>query len=213
MKTTRNDAGHWQAIVEKLESDRAAVLEQEAIATGEARPLALPSATGDAKATAKLAMVNDRRATLARQVETLDTALADARDRLAGAQQAEADARTAERRVALAEASGEMVARAAAVDVAARGLARAMGDYDQQLGALVQLGLDSTKHRRLANKTMIAGGLHLAGLSGRVPLASCSPHHRKTLRDWTGQMLGDVLEVPARPAGPSHEGTMAEAGA
>jgi hypothetical protein len=78
-----------------------------------------------------------------------------------------------------------------------------MAGYDQNIAAMTRLGLDVTKQRRLTNKTMISGALHLSGLTGKVPLVPCSPHHRKRLQDWSAQMLTDVLtpaEVPAEDA-------------
>jgi hypothetical protein len=211
MKAKRNDAGHWEAVIGKLRMDRAAVTDQEAAAAAEARPLALPASTGDSAAAAKLIQINTRRAELARQVETLDAALEDAAGQLQAAQQAEADARVAVRRGELAAAAAQQVAHAAEVDAAAAALASAMAGYAQNVAAMTRLGLDVTKQRRLTNRTMISGSLHLAGLSGRVPLAPCSPHHRKRLQDWSAQMLGDVLD-PA-PAAPPPADAMAGAAA
>jgi hypothetical protein len=200
MKT--KDTAYWRDVVEKLRMDHADAVAAELAAARDGGAAALPASLGDAKAVARLAEADEREAAAGRRVRQLGVALEDAEGQLRAAQQAEADARTAARRGQLAEVAAQQVAYAAEVDRAAAALARAMAGYDQNIAGMMALGLDVTRQRRLTNRTMIAGALHLSGLSGKVPLAPCSPHHRKRLEDWSRQMLADVMDPPQPAAQP-----------
>lgn len=191
---------YWQSVIEKLEGDRATVAVREAAAAEEARPLALPAATGDAKAAKRLAEINARRDALVREAETFSVALTTAREQHAAAVAKERAAQDAERRAVLAEEAKSLIQRAQEFDAAARALAVAAAGYDQELTSLSRRGLTSTQYNRLRNRTMTAGALHIAGLTGHVPLPAVSPGHRKTLEAWAKQMLGAVTEPPAEAA-------------
>jgi hypothetical protein len=72
-----------------------------------------------------------------------------------------------------------------------------MGQYGAAVEGMRRLGLDTTAYNRLRNRTMLAGGLHLAGVGAVTPLPPVSVHHRKTLEAWTRQMVGHLDPQPA----------------
>jgi hypothetical protein len=187
----------WRGVIEKLEADRAKVAEQEATAAAEARPLALPAATGDGDAAGKLAKVNARRNALARQAETLDLALGSARDQLAAAQQREQAALAAERLARQRELALVVREAEAEVDATFGAAARALGKYAAAVDTLRRAGLQNPYGTKLLNRTMLMGSLHLAGISAVVPLPPVSPGHRRTLADWSRAMTAHLDPPPA----------------
>lgn len=208
---TKQGAPAWPIVIEQLTADRAAAAAEGQAAAQEAGSVSLAASMGDKSAVARLAAADAQEAAAGRRVKQLDAALADAEGQLRAVEQMAVDAATAERRAALATAAVMQVEMAGEVDRAAAVLARAMGAYDGHLLTLARLGLDTSQYNQLRNRTMLAGSLHLAGLSGKIPLAACSPHHRRPLRDWSAARLADLLHAPASPAGGSAEPILVEA--
>jgi hypothetical protein len=192
----------WDGIVAKLEADRAALVDRDAAALAETRPLALSAALGDAAATARLGEVNAERIALARHLDNLQGAIEDARARLEATRDAEAGASRAQR---LAEASA--IARAIlAVDASIDDrLARLRADFAERQRLILSLKplgqLDVSRTNKLRNQTMMLAGMSAAGLGDFLPIARIASHHWQTISTWDGKILALLLPpVPAEPA-------------
>jgi hypothetical protein len=183
---------HWRQVITGLEGDLRGTEAAMAAVEAARAPLPLPAATGDKAAAAALAKIDARRVELLRQRDTLADAIRAAHDRRDAAEAEEEGAAAAAQAARLREASAVQVELAGQVDAAARELARALAAYSAQLMTMRRLGLHHYLANKLENKTVLAGALHLAGLSGAVTLPAVSPGHRRTRKDWTAQMLGQV---------------------
>jgi hypothetical protein len=198
--TAERSAQDWAAVLAGLDADLAKALAALELVEREREPLPLPAATGDKKALVRLAELDERRQALGRQRDMLQDALRAGRDRLATAQQAEAQAREAVRLERLREAALAQIGLAAEVDRAAQVLAQALRHFDAGLDAMAPHGLDPGIRRKLGNGTVRAGSMHVAGLSGLLPLPPVSTGHRATWEGWSRQMLATATGEAACPA-------------
>jgi hypothetical protein len=191
----------WAGLIVVLAQDRDRAEADLAGIADQRRPLALRSATGDAKAQKEVNRLNTEDAATRAQIATLAEALADAETRRAAAAAQEAAARAEARRERLAEGVRALLGLAAEYDARAAAFARAGRDYDDALRDLAKLGLDSGALNKLRGTTMRTATLHFAGLGGVMPLPHVAPRHHQTLRDWTVRMIGHHVgeALPAAP--------------
>jgi hypothetical protein len=93
----KQDAGHWQDVIERLRLDRADAVAAELAAARDSGAAALPATLGDPKAVARLAEADEREAAAGRRIKQLDAALADASGQLRAVQEAQREAEAAAR--------------------------------------------------------------------------------------------------------------------
>lgn len=186
----------WETTIAELHAERTALqVEMEAI-DAERRGLALSATSGDPAAQTRIAELNQRQIEAGHRQDLLTSAVSVAEENLGLARQAVVDARAAEQRAQQVAGATRTAQAAAAVDAAAQDLGRAMTAYLAEVDALRRAGVDSTYFNKLRNRTMMAGAMHAASLSGHLPLPAVSAHHRSTMEAWARRMLAHLLDPP-----------------
>jgi hypothetical protein len=187
----------WSGVIAGLKADRIRAEAELAELVQQRRPHALGVATGNVAAVAAVDRLGKAEAKLRTRLAVLGDALVDAAAQRDAA--AAAEARAAVRRAQAAQIGHELLQAAGDVDAAALQLGRVLRRHAELVDALRRLGVDSSVHGKLRNRTMTAGALHLAGLAGHLPLSPRA--FARTVHGWNERLLGHVLAAaPAEAA-------------